>query len=282
MRSALKFIAWRDRDLSPAAYDALGSIHPEGVKPQRGKFDCDLPFEDERVARILACLAEHGCRPWPGRVARLPGEIALQNGEDVQSQRLRSRPGPRAEPDLPDPHERPAIRRRPDDPGDEGTQGEGETEHHGRFRARGDHRAQGTPGAGGPDRRGLSTRWSPGGPRTGGRRPARSVLGVGFPGRPAADGPSDAVLSRHQRGGSGGRRPPPFVYREGHEFPAINAEPAEGHYLADAWAGAPPFDLARTHERPMGDHGIPVASPRLYRVLAALRVPVAWIPVRID
>jgi hypothetical protein len=78
MKSALKFNAWRDRDLSPAAYDALGSIHPEGVKPKRGLFDCDLPFEDERVPRILACLTEHGCRPWPGRIARLPGEISLR------------------------------------------------------------------------------------------------------------------------------------------------------------------------------------------------------------
>jgi hypothetical protein len=79
-----------------------------------------------------------------------------------------------------------------------------------------------------------------------------------------------------------GDAPPPFVYREGHDFPAINAEPAEIHYLADAWASAPLFDLARTRERPMGDHGVPIASPRLYRALAGLRVPVSWVPVRIE
>jgi hypothetical protein len=73
MKSALKFTAWRDRGLSPAAFDALGAIHPDGVNRKYDQFNCDLPMEDERVARILACLAEHGYRPWPGRVARQPG-----------------------------------------------------------------------------------------------------------------------------------------------------------------------------------------------------------------
>ena len=79
-----------------------------------------------------------------------------------------------------------------------------------------------------------------------------------------------------------GDAPPPFIYREGHEFPAINSEPAEIHYLSDVWATTPPFDLARTHERPMGDYGVPIASQRLSHLLAALRVPVSWIPVRLD
>jgi hypothetical protein len=54
------------------------------------------------------------------------------------------------------------------------------------------------------------------------------------------------------------------------------------HYLADTSAIAPPFDLARARERPMGDHGIPIASTRPYRALAALRVPISPVPVRID
>jgi hypothetical protein len=54
------------------------------------------------------------------------------------------------------------------------------------------------------------------------------------------------------------------------------------HYVAHTSTIAAPFDLARARERPMGDHGIPIASPRLYRALAALRVPVSWVPVRID
>jgi hypothetical protein len=54
------------------------------------------------------------------------------------------------------------------------------------------------------------------------------------------------------------------------------------HYLADTWAIAPPFDLARTRERPMGDHGIPIALLRYYRALAPLRAPVSWVAVRID
>jgi hypothetical protein len=47
------------------------------------------------------------------------------------------------------------------------------------------------------------------------------------------------------------------------------------HYLADTLAIALPFDLVRAHKRPMGDHGIPIASPRLYPVFAALRVSVS-------
>ncbi|HEX8201032.1 MAG TPA: hypothetical protein VF590_11125 [Isosphaeraceae bacterium] len=281
MKAALKFTVWRDRGISPAAFDDLGMIHPGGVDVERGQFRCDLPMEDERVPRILARLTAHGYRPWAGRMAKQPGEISIRIVRTY---------------DREDFEDAPALLLNPVSRVDSGG------------RSTGDGRLVLETKELGPKAR-LSITGTYGLVVAAALKELLEREGlVGLIFRPIElDGPERAVA--HRAGqfwelDSGvvlppmaprmryydavdgaevtGDGPPPFVYREGPDFPAIHSEPPELHFTAEAWDGVPLFDLARTHERPMRVPGIPIASPRLYRILAAWRVPVAWVPVRID
>lgn len=74
-----------------------------------------------------------------------------------------------------------------------------------------------------------------------------------------------------------------FVLREGLETPDILYTPAEIHYVATEIKALEPFDLALTHETFGGHYSrMIVASQRFYRFCVAHDLKILWTPVRID
>lgn len=74
-----------------------------------------------------------------------------------------------------------------------------------------------------------------------------------------------------------------FVLREGLAPPEILYTPAEIHYVATAMEALEPFDLALTRETFAGNYSrMIVASQRFYRFCTAHDLKIFWTPVRID
>lgn len=280
MKSRLKFIGWRDRGFPPALFDALASLHPEGHLPEFQQFECNLPYDDPRVGRLLACLTDHGQRPWRGLTPPTVGEVSIRIDREYTRKDLEAAPAVQLNPISTyfrlDPH------------GPTGRLVVPTSELNPKSRLIGggyyqllasDDLKQTLESS---DLTGLVFR------PIDLEGPARSVSKL--TGR-FWELDTDTILPPlhpaicfyHASTGDQvpGNSPPPFIYREGPDFPDINFSPPELRYASDTWSPLPPFDLARTLERPIGHYGIPLASPRLYRLLASLRIPSAWVPVRV-
>lgn len=279
MKSTLHFTVWRDRGISPEAFDDLAAIHPGGVDAAHGQLSCDLPMGDERVARLLACLEAHSYWAWNGRGAKVPGEISMRISRTYDRKDFQAAPAlllnpvshvfsiePRTD------DGRLVVETRNLKP----TVRLGAT-HYGLVVAAEIKEALEREGLVGLIFRPIEFR---GLARAVADRSARFWE---LDSEVILPPLSPRMRFYHASGGAevSGDGPPPFVYREGPDFPEINSEPPELHYTAESWADVPPFDLARTRERPLGDRGIPIASPKLYRALAGLKVSVAWVPVRV-
>ncbi len=281
MKSTFKLTVYRDRDVTPGTFNSLCAIVPEGENAARGRFECELPLPDERADLLVACLARHGYRVWDRRATRQPHEISLRIDRTYQARDFRDAP---------------ALELTPVS-----------HFHSGRSRDDQGRLVLETPELNLKLQLGMTGYYglvaSSALKET---LEAAGLIGLDF--LPVTlTGPARAVATR--AGGfweltspivlprmSGRMRfydakdgtevthdgPPPFVYHEGPDFPAICSEPAEIYFASESWAHVPPFDLAMTHERPMGAHGLPIGSPRLYRALIDAKVRASWVPVRLD
>jgi hypothetical protein len=76
MRTMAKILGINSRDVGEDIIAELGVIYPDGRDGDR--FECQLPWEDDRVRSVIGCLAAHGFVPSSGRRRIASNEYWMQ------------------------------------------------------------------------------------------------------------------------------------------------------------------------------------------------------------
>ncbi len=271
----------RKNDTIPAgAFDALVQAFPAWHDADRAEFSCDLPFHDPRAAQILDCLRSHGLKPSTGLKPATSHEFSVRLERTYDRKDFETAPAIQLNP-VSRYHRLP-----PKESGGPLIVPTTEIKPKSRIMSGGYHQllisdetktAFETEDFAGIVFRPIEL-----------EGPARSVAkfqGTFWELDSTVVLPPMAPSMRFYHASSGDEvksdAPPPFIYRDGPDFPEVCISPPELHFTKSAWAAMPPFDIARTCEKPMGHYGVPVVSPRLYRLMTSLKIASAWIPVRL-
>jgi hypothetical protein len=280
MKTLFKLYLRRGAISSVEAFDVLASMFPEWHNAAYSEFDCRVSFDDPRVSRILESVKPFGLHPPHGMEPNSANVLSIQVDRTYERRDFESAPAVQLNP-ISRYHKMP-----PKNDNDRLIVPMAEIKPKSRIMT------------GGYDQLLISA-------ETKSRFDAEKFQGMVF--RPLElEGPARSVTKyenmfwelnstivlppmsprmRYFHAISGdevtGEASPPFVYRNGLDFPDNLISPPELHFTNQAWSSIPPFDIARTFEKPMGYYGVPIVSQRLYRFLAAMKIASDWVPVRV-